>query len=346
MQHVTKLHHPWRCVATALLVASLLPLSAADRQVRAAAPQGSTPAETHTATVAATVDGKPIFVEDVARGLQTALQGRDGTNAERAKLEAEVLDQLIDQKLVEARLAQMGRRAKDADIDQAVAELETKLKPQNRSLADVLAKAGVSEAAMRRRLAWSSVWQKFLDSYLTDQRLEAYFRAHARDYDGSEIRVSHILLRPQASGGDQSPAALLRQAATLRGQIVSGKIDFAAAAKEHSSGPSRRRGGDLGFIPRHGLMVENFARAAFALKKKDDVSDPVVTQFGVHLIRLTDVKPGRKKWTDVRQNLRKDLQRQLFQQLAQTQRGTAKIEITGATPYFQPGTQQLVLPAP
>jgi parvulin-like peptidyl-prolyl isomerase len=346
MQHVAKLQRQLRCVATALLVTSLLPLSAADREVRAAAPQPAAPAETHSAIVAATVDGKPIFLEDVARGLQIALQGHGVKTTDRAKLEAEVLGQLIDQKLVEARLAQMGRHAQDADIDQAVAELETKLKPQNRSLADVLAEAGVSEAAMRRRLGWSSVWQKFLDSYLTDQRLEAYFRAHARDYDGSEIRVSHILLRPQESGGGRSPAALLRQAAALREQIMTGKIDFAAAAKEYSSGPSRRQGGDLGYIPRHGLMVENFARAAFALKKKDDVSDPVVTQFGVHLIRLTNVKPGRKKWTDVRRNLTQDLQRQLFQRLAQTQRGTAKIEITGATPYFKPGTQQLVLPGP
>ena len=342
----SRLPYEWRGIAAALLVASAVPLSAADPQVRAAAPPPSSAPATQSAVVAAKVDGEPIYSREVALGVQVATRGRAGATADAAKLQAEVLRQLIDRKLVEARLARMGRQVADTDIDQAVAELESKLKRQNRSLADMLTEVGISEATLRQRLGRRMVWPKFLDSYLTDQRLEAYFRGHAHDYDGSEIRVRHILLRPRESGSGHSPAPLVRRAAALRTEIVSGKIEFAAAANKYSSGPSHRQGGDLGFIPRHGLMVEKFARAAFALKKNGDVSDPVVTPFGVHLIQLTDVKPGGKKWTDVRSDLTRDLRQQIFQQLATAERGVAKIEITGTTPYFKTGTQELVLPDP
>ena len=66
---------------------------------------------------------------------------------------------------------------------------------------------------------------------------------------------------------------------------------FSAAAREHSSCPTKRDGGDLGEFPRMGMMVEPFAKAAFALKPYT-VSDPVQTQYGYHLILVTGKKAG------------------------------------------------------
>ena len=71
-------------------------------------------------------------------------------------------------------------------------------------------------------------------------------------------------------------------------------MTFADAAEKYSAGPSRAKGGDLGFIPRHGIMVEPFARAAFVLAK-GEISPPMATVFGIHLITVTDVKPGDEK---------------------------------------------------
>ncbi len=90
-----------------------------------------------------------------------------------------------------------------------------------------------------------------------------------------KIRASHILVKTE------------EEAKKLLEEIKNG-ADFAKLASEHSMCPSGRDGGDLRFFGR-GMMVKPFEDAAFALKK-GEVSEPVETQFGWHLIKLTDIK--------------------------------------------------------
>ena len=88
-----------------------------------------------------------------------------------------------------------------------------------------------------------------------------------------EVRASHILVKTED------------EAKSLLEEIKGGK-SFADAAKEVSLCPSGRDGGDLGFF-RRGVMVKPFEDAAFALKNIGDISEPVQTQFGRHLIQMT-----------------------------------------------------------
>lgn len=90
-----------------------------------------------------------------------------------------------------------------------------------------------------------------------------------------KIRASHILVKTE------------EEAKKLLEEIKNG-ADFAKLASEHSMCPSGREGGDLRFFGR-GMMVKPFEDAAFALKK-GEVSEPVETQFGWHLIKLTDIQ--------------------------------------------------------
>ena len=90
-----------------------------------------------------------------------------------------------------------------------------------------------------------------------------------------KIRASHILVKTE------------EEAKKLLEEIKNG-ADFAKLASEHSMCPSGRDGGDLRFCGR-GMMVKPFEDAAFALKK-GEVSEPVETQFGWHLIKLTDIQ--------------------------------------------------------
>ena len=89
-----------------------------------------------------------------------------------------------------------------------------------------------------------------------------------------EVRASHILVKTEA------------EARELLQEIKDGKKSFADAAKEASMCPSGSQGGDLGFFG-HGVMVGEFDKAAFELKEIGDISEPVQTQFGWHLIQLT-----------------------------------------------------------
>ncbi len=87
-------------------------------------------------------------------------------------------------------------------------------------------------------------------------------------------------------------------------------------------------------------MEESFAQAAFQLEP-DKISQPVATHFGVHLILVTEVKPGEKKWTDVRDQLRAPVSQALFLALAQQERQRAKIEFMPGVPHFKLGTHDL-----
>ena len=79
---------------------------------------------------------------------------------------------------------------------------------------------------------------------------------------------------------------------------------FAQFAKDHSTCPSKKDGGDLNFFPRVGQMVEPFAEASFKLQPFQ-MSEVVETEFGQHLILLTDRKPGTaKKFEVVKEDVR------------------------------------------
>lgn len=91
----------------------------------------------------------------------------------------------------------------------------------------------------------------------------------------NEIRASHILVNTED------------EARNLLEEIKNGK-SFAQVAQEVSLCPSGREGGDLGFFKK-GVMVKPFEDAAFELKDIGDISQPVQTQFGWHLIQLTGI---------------------------------------------------------
>lgn len=92
----------------------------------------------------------------------------------------------------------------------------------------------------------------------------------------TEVKASHILVKTED------------EAIKLYDEIMNGKESFADAAKEYSLCPSGYSGGDLGYFGR-GMMVKPFEDAAFEMEI-GEVSKPVQTQFGWHLIQLTDKK--------------------------------------------------------
>jgi parvulin-like peptidyl-prolyl isomerase len=101
-------------------------------------------------------------------------------------------------------------------------------------------------------------------------------------------------------------------------------------ASQHSTCPSKADGGDLNWFPRAGTMVEPFAAAAFAMKP-GQISDPVQTPFGLHLILVTARKTGQAtKFDDVKEVVREAYSNKLRDSLVAQQRKTAKIVIAPA----------------
>lgn len=109
------------------------------------------------------------------------------------------------------------------------------------------------------------------------QDVEAYYNENLEQYNyEAEIRASHILLETE------------EKALEVLDKINNG-ADFAELAREYSTGPSGEKGGDLGFFGQNSNMDKDFKDAAFALEL-NKVSEPIKTQFGYHLIKVTEMK--------------------------------------------------------
>ncbi len=123
---------------------------------------------------------------------------------------------------------------------------------------------------------------------IPEQKLkEFYDQNKARFSKPEQVRARHILLK---TGEGKDDAAVLKLAQELVTKLRGG-ADFQALAKEYSEDPgSKENGGDLGFFER-GRMVPEFENAAFGLQP-DQISDPVKTQFGYHIIQTLGKQPA------------------------------------------------------
>ncbi len=127
----------------------------------------------------------------------------------------------------------------------------------------------------------------------SDDDVQAYYDNNLDRYtEEVDLRVSHILLRTQ----DEELAEVQAQAASIAAEARNG-ADFAELARRYSEDEgTREAGGDLGPITR-GQMVPEFEGAAFALEQ-DEVSDPVTSMFGVHIIKATEKTGGATQTLD------------------------------------------------
>ncbi len=309
------------------------------------APEAVSDAAPKPSGIVAKVNGLPVFRRDIERDLAANAQGKQLTPETTALLEANLLQQQVDLSLLQNFLAAQKMSASSEEVESALAKIRSRLAQRKTTLDAVLTANRQTETAFRAEIAKELSWNKFLNSQMTNQALQDFFKQFHERFDGTERRVSHILLRPGGATDEAAVKALVAQADQLRNQIKSGAISFDAAAEKYSAGPSRRQGGDLGFIPPQGVMVPQFSDAAFGLTL-GDISDPVVTPFGVHLIKVTEVKPGNKKWQDVLNVLQPTFSQALLKQVIAQQRQAMqdKIEYADDFPHFKPGTTELATP--
>ena len=276
--------------------------------------------------IAAMAGDEPVYVAEVDDILAGLKRGKAAADDVPADLRAGALEQTINRRLVAQYLAREGYAIDESEADDLVKELKRKLDTQGITFDEFLQRHGFNELMVRRRLIWDAMWPRYLANEANDEALEKLFERRRREYDGRELRVSHILWTVKPTDDPTRLAAAMQEAEEVRSRIVSGKLSFAQAAEKHSAGPSRRQGGDLGFIPLHDRMTEAFSQAAFQLEK-GEVSQPVVDQFGVHLIQCTDVKPGQRTWRDVRRELLDVLARERFIELEESQRKQVKVKV-------------------
>lgn len=124
----------------------------------------------------------------------------------------------------------------------------------------------------------------------------------------AERRASHILMTPEAAGGEQQAR---ERAKVLRDWIESGKLSFAEAARRYSQDPgSSDKGGELGWVSR-GMMAEPFEEALFDLDEQGAISPVVETRFGYHIIRYEGKRADNvPSFEEMRDKLARELRRE------------------------------------
>ena len=178
-------------------------------------------------------------------------------------------------------------------------------------------------ASIERSLLNEAYMSRVRKLEITEAKIrDLYQKSIALQPKRTEVRARHILVNTKT------------EAMKVISQLQGG-ADFSKLAKEKSTGPSGKNGGDLGYFG-PGQMVPPFAKAAFALNKGQFTREPVKTQFGYHVIKVEDRRvSGKATYKDASQNIRADLQDKIFKKIIGGLRANAKIEMKGGTSKIQ-----------
>ncbi len=155
--------------------------------------------------------------------------------------------------------------------------------------------------------------------------MQQYFRKHKSQFDGTEIRASHIVKKIPADATAAVVQTLRMTLAGIRGKVLTEEMSFDEAARMHSESPSAKDGGDLGLFPYAGRMPVEFSRVGFSLKK-GEVSEPFQTRFGLHILQVVEIKPGGLSFEDARPEVFRFLSEELQTRLLRQLREKATIE--------------------
>lgn len=275
----------------------------------------------------ALVNGEAVTQSEVDAVLKN--RPAPSSDSQLRQMRLEVVGTLIDDHLMQQYLRAHGPRVQETDIARWLSQLEANLKSQGHTLQEFYKERGLSEEQLRHSVSSMLQWAGYVKIQLSEEELKKYFEMNREFFDQVSVRASHIMLRvpPTATPADRQ--ALAAKLQTLRQDIIAGKVDFVEAAKKNSQCPSAPSGGDVGFFPRKFAFEENFTRAAFALKV-GEVSDVVETNYGLHLIKLTDRKPGQPTdYAKMKDEVREAATHEMYLKLLAQLRREARVEILG-----------------
>jgi peptidyl-prolyl cis-trans isomerase C len=248
------------------------------------------------------------------------------TLAEQRRLREDALALLIEDVLVRQFLRTHATNVPQADLDREFSTLTAGLKAKNKSLAEFLRETQQTETQLRQEITKKLQWERYIKEHVTDDTLRDHFERNRDFYDRVTVQASHILIRVSPSAKEPERQLAKARLGELRKRIAAGELNFAEAARKYSQCQSASKGGDIGFFPRKWAVDEAIARAAFSLPV-GSVSEPIATEYGLHLVKVTARKPGKSAtFEDVKEEARKNYTLELWQDVIAKQRQTAKIE--------------------
>lgn len=303
--------------------------------------RGPASAETPAAAeqkTAAQVNGKTITYRD----LDTEFHARTQVPFETVQddpraqtLRKQILEQLIDEEILLGEANRRKLQVTAAMVDERFEHIRSRFPSEeafdqalsSRGITTQKLKANIHEGLLRQQIIDQEVLQKVS---VSPEELQSFFREHKDDYVQEEaVHARHILFRVATDASPEDDQKAQNRATAVLAKAKKGE-DFAKLAAEFSEGPTKDRGGDLGYFGR-GKMVKAFEDAAFKLKV-GEISDPVRTRFGYHLIKVEDRKDAKRLSYEeaegrVKQKVTEEKAIALYRKFVTTLRSKAKVTV-------------------
>lgn len=253
--------------------------------------------------VVAVVEDEPIFLSDLEQMVkQYMVQRGTGTvtDSQKMVLEQQALEELISNKLVLVQAKKLGLDIPFSDVesnvDRAIEENRRTLGSEEAFMNQLQSEGLTLEELkqlyreqIRNRMLIERVLARDINRekmQVTDAELVRKYEEKKADFPKRPevVHLASILFSFQSSANAQTEAK--RSIEAIR-ESIAGGMDFAAAAKQFSEDPSAEAGGDLGFLNLDDIQDRSFADAA-GLLEAGEISPPVRTAFGYHLIQLLE----------------------------------------------------------
>ena len=245
------------------------------------------------------VNGVPNTFSDLRKFARTKLkQDVKLDELTAGRVPKQWLEEFITHELIRAEVKNTGIRVRDTDIDkyiQAVrkrndltpTQFDALLKQDGKTIAEY-------REEVRARIEQDELIQRNVRKriHITIQDAQRYYDANPDLYRTElQVHLRHLMLGVDDGASPEQAQAVLSRVGELRRQVVEG-ADFAALARSQSEGAGAGEGGDIGWIKPESLP-DSLARVAATLKK-GELSQPVRTNLGYHLVRAEDRKGGER----------------------------------------------------
>lgn len=271
-------------------------------------------------------------VESTIGGAEGWEQKDQSGQTYKDKYKTLVLDQMINTELLAQNAEKEGIKVTDKEIQSSYNDLKTYVNSdeQIKKSAEDL---GISDDFLKEQAKLSLLIQKSQEKFyseekVSDSEMKKYYDEHIDEYKKDEVEASHILIKTTDDQNKPLPEAEQKKAKEKAEKVlkeVKAGGDFAELAKKYSQDPgSAANGGALGAFGK-GMMVKEFEDAAFGMEP-GQVSNLVKTDFGYHIIKVTDRIKETTSFDEAKEGIKEEILKNKYgEKIAELQK-KAKIE--------------------
>lgn len=254
-------------------------------------------------SVVGVVDGEVITLSDLDEAM--SLYGRSNIldtgnpldkEIKLRQARREVLDMLIEERLLQRVAQRFGIKIEDTEVDRAIERMQQQANVNQEKMVQELADQGLTMEGYRRFLAAQIRKGRIIEAAIkptvsmTEEKIRGYYQNHTNNYIYPEVRVSQILIQTSPESTPKDVEQTKKKVETVLQSLRKGTPFEELATRYSDDTSSASSGGDLGFFKK-GEMVPMLEAVVFRMRT-GEISEVVQSAQGFHIFKVTDMRPG------------------------------------------------------